>query len=349
MKCLFVARTEAPSQCFEIVSEKLKTSGADAAVFLGHGKPFADSRAVFLKEAETADVIILGMSYPPEFAEDEIAVGEWAAASGTPFGFFADTYGTYHRGCFSDLLGRADFLFVVNVGDAAEARKKFPKTEIIVSGNPLWENFFFPKMTREIARKRVGLAEHEKAIFCPGGKNLTANILQFGAVMDAVSTLGGGYKVFLTPHPGDSNGREAYRDLCACKKVSVRLVEPEFMTSAELLSGVDIVVSSASALGIEAACRRMPVIDYFSAYDFARLEEETGRTYWEPCRLGVSEFVCGDARGLAAAILRLTSDGGFDVMRKRQSEAYLEPKEKGGAFRIIAETILKYAAARRGS
>lgn len=210
-----------------------------------------------LSGSDEADVVLIGMSSSLELAQKEISAAQECCKRGVSFGFYSDTFGTFRRPWFTEYRDKASFLFVVNEDEARSAKELFSNAQIVVSGNPLWGNFFFPKYSRGEVRSRLGVGEDDRMILCPAGKNLTANILHLGGVIEAVSRLDKNpsrYKVFFSKHPGDLNSIDVYGDLVKYSRSLVRVVTKEEFLGSDMIPGADVVIESASTMGIEAAC-----------------------------------------------------------------------------------------------
>lgn len=207
MKVVLVGYDVAPSQALERVGKELSASGVDVCLFLGNGKPIKNAYDAQLI-AEHPCVVLCGLSSSKEFAKDEIATAEVAMQMGMPFGFYADTYGTINRPWFAHLREKASFIFVINEEEGEKARELYPNAKVIVSGNPMWEDFFTPKLSREEVRRKLEVGDEEQMVLCPGGKSPAVNILHWGSVIEALSLdqdslMPRKWKVFLSPHPGD--------------------------------------------------------------------------------------------------------------------------------------------------
>ena len=106
-----------------------------------------------------------------------------------------------------------------------------------------------------------------------------------------------------------------------------------------MIPGCDIVVESASTIGIEAACQRKPVVDFFTPDGLANLERQTRSTLWPPVELGAAlavdraEALVGILKSLASSSLNLRE------MRKNQAIIFPSPREKGAAAKIIANVL----------
>ncbi len=344
MKVLLVAHDTAPSAVLARLASELRALGLEVLEILGHGKPLMHSYADIEKSVLESQAVVLGMSSSEELSKEEIHAARTAFQEAIPYGFYADTYDCQFRPWFDGLKSGASFLFVINQEEGRKAKKLFHRAEIVVSGNPLWEDFHFPRVSYEEVRQRFGVKPEEIMVLCPGGKSLAVNMLHFSGVIEAVgfsklSTLKR-CKIFLALHPGDLNSKSAYDDLVAFSPIPVVVITKEVMSVSDLVSGSDMVVESASTVGIEAAHQRKPVINYFSELALQRLEKVSGSREWMPCKLGVAAEVRGSPQELGLRMYKLLIMNEFIPMRIRQEEMYPRPSVKGTALRLMREVIM---------
>lgn len=345
MKLVMVAKDIAPSKAFEKFQKRYEKE-ISITSFLGFGKSIDIKLKTIEKEVRTANVILLGMSSSEELAREEIFAGLIAADAIKPFGFFADTYNVVGRTWFGALKNIAKFVFVINEDEAKKAKSFFSNSEIVISGNPTWEDFFFPQVSYKDIREYLCMADDGKMILCPGGKNFLVNILHWGGVIDAINLFDPAgdlykFKIVLAMHPGDLNDPNSYADLVKFSKVPA-MITKNSPSSSQLVVGCDIVVQSASTVGIEAACQRKPVIDYFTGLALERLKESTGCYSWEPCNLGISKAVISEPRMLRNNILNLLGKG-YAPMREIQERIFSKPGEKGESLRKMFLFLAKYS------
>ncbi|TSC89636.1 MAG: hypothetical protein G01um10143_126 [Parcubacteria group bacterium Gr01-1014_3] len=346
MRVGLVGHDVAPTQAFRRIQEALVSRDNDVVSFVADGKPFANSKEEIISSAKQADVILLGMSSSADLAKEEVAVAEMAAEIGIPFGFYADTYKCHRRPWFGHLREKANAVFVINENEAISARELFPNAKVVVSGNPEWEDFFSPKFSREEIRAKLEVADDQRMILCPGGKNLAVNMLHWGSVIEALAMapVNEIWKVFLSVHPGDTNGADAYKDLVKwSKRVLVRVVTKDYLSASDMLPAADFVIESASTIAIEAACQRKPVISYFSEIALGRLEDGSGSRNYELCELGVTYQVNGSPEKLLSTIRDILLYGSGLAMERRQEQVYSKPPEKGAAVKMMIETLTELA------
>lgn len=341
-KIVLVAYDVMPSQALQKLANKFTELGWDTMSFLGFGKEISNA-AEITKAVASANAVITGMSSKPKFVEPELLAINTAIANGIPFGCYADTYGVYLRPWFKDVRNKASFLFVINEEEAADAKPLFPHSQIIATGNPLWENFCFPRLTREESRAKINVANNQTLILCPGAKVLMMNAALFINTIEAAHQLILMEKnpvVIISTHPGDPNPPEIYEDLVKYSRVPVKIITRDILTTSDIIPGADIVVDFCSTTAVKAAHQRIPVINFFTEIQLGRLEEIIGAREWELNRLGVAEAVYGNVKDLTFAINRLLTPEGFAPMRQRQEIIYPAPPAKGAAINKMAEAIL---------
>jgi len=334
-----VAHDIAPCQAFGLLEAGLKVRGIQTRSVLleaGRKTPPNDWSEFF----GDCGIIIIGMSSGSEWAKAEISVAKWAVQQKKPFGFYADSFGVAKRGWFSSFHDQANFVFVLNQSDADEVSTIFPKATIVPIGNPTHEGYFDWRLSREESRGKIGCKENDFVILVPGVKFLSLNCELLGAIYAGIHTTNPRKtKVLFSLHPGDRNSREEYDWMVAL--FSTELVPfsvwiREQVPSAELLCGADLVIESTSSIGIEAACKRIPVISFLSSETLDLLEKESGRRVWMPCELGTSLL----ARSWLD-ISRYLREKPFDQLRARQAELYLRPQVKSQSVGMMIDTLIK--------
>jgi hypothetical protein len=340
---LLVGRDVGAAAPLAMVSVELAKLGIGCMAFLREcpGPSFVNGNDV--------GFVLTGMSSSPELSRDELGVLRMAISAEVPFGVFADIFGAWKgRKWFEEYRQKASVIFVLNQEEVAEARVMYPNAQVFGFGNPRWEEFFTQRMTREQVRAKLSLSGSDIVVEVPGGKDLECNLLHFGAVIDAARRLreddrSNSYVVIISIHPGDdpkgeNNHRGEYEKL-AGRFDWVRITDKSLISADNMLAGVDMVVQSASTVGVTASCQRIPVINYFSEPALDRLEGSIGSREWPPVTKGMELAVTNDFDKLCAAMqachFGLPS---CDFMTKCQEEVYPKPVGKPAAA-LIAEAI----------
>jgi len=306
-KIVLVASDIMPSQALQELNKELSQLSCEVVSFLGFGKGINNAPEI-PKIIASANAVVTGMSTKPKFVEPELLAINTAIANGVPFGFYADTYGVYRRPWFENVRGKASFLFVINKEEAVGAKPLFPNAKIVATGNPMWEEFYFPLLSRKESRAELDIADNQTLIFCPGAKVLMMNAALFINTIEAANQLalmGKNPVVVISMHPGDPNPPETYADLIKYSRVPVKIITRDILTTSDIVPGADILVDFCSTTAIEAAHQRIPVINFFTEIQLGRLEEIIGTREWELNRLGVAEAVYGNAKDPPQTINRL--------------------------------------------
>ena len=346
MKVTMVARDLAPSRALEMVRQKLSERGIEVSAHLGGGKPLVSSSDQIESDVQNSNLLFLGMSCSPELAKEEIGATKVAVEHGVRFGFYADLFGTSSRTFFTPFRGQTSFVFVISEEEAKSTRRLFPNAEVVPSGNPVLEGAFTVLKSNAEVRALFGLEEKDLLMYCTAGKDLEVNRLHFRAVVEAVSLLctKERWKIFFMLHPGDQNPPSAYEDFIQTEGIWVRLisskdVKVKGLASLDLISACDLMIAAVSTSGIEAACLRKPVIDFFSEPGLKRMREQTGYEVWPPVAFGVSR-AAHNCQELACAIDDLMSSG-FNAMRVRQEACFPKPATADAAVKSMTDTIMK--------
>ena len=124
--------------------------------------------------------------------------------------------------------------------------------------------------------------------------------------------------------------------------IQVRFVPKEFLSASDMVSGADVVVESASTIGIEAACQRVPVVEYFTYAGLGNLKRQTGSVDYEPCQLNIAEEVLLGVQELSETLdMVLHRDGSAlgHKMLERQRQVFPKPAEKGVVVKAIVSTL----------
>lgn len=367
-KVVMVGRDKAPSDAFEKLMQLLDADGYVVKKYLGHGDSIPASADDIAAEIAEADVLLCGMSSSPKLAVEEFAAVRAAHNSEVPILLYADTHGAVKRPWFANVRECVDGIFVVSHKEAEDARALFSSVGndgIILSGNPSVEEAFFPKVTHQWVRERLGVREDEKVILIPGYKFPAVTLPTVIATMDALDMVPD-YKFFMvvSVHPGDDvwkadndvynkligyflNTREV-TDLADRLRVRVTCAkysrEEDRIVTSDILPGVDVVVSTMSTEEQKAACQRIPVVEYLTSVDLDRMEKNFGARKWEPCVQCVVLEVFANHRHLAKAIEFLLTPVGRESLRRAQEFHYPKPKEPGHALKVMVETIKRYVS-----
>ncbi|MBU1036452.1 hypothetical protein KKF32_00265 [Patescibacteria group bacterium] len=348
MNVLLVANMVASKQAFEMLKKELEKRGHQVFPFLSAGKLEETLVTDIAPIIANSNLIVLGMSSDENLAQQELGIAKIAKENNTPYCFYGDTYSSCARPHLQQALEKAGTLFVINGEEAEKASMVFPQLKVVVSGNPTWEEFCFPKFTPKLIRHSLSIAEDEIVILVPFGKMFDINRLHLNGVIQAVDLAGGQtpngkkIRIIASSHPGDPVEPEKYCGLVEPHQFT-RIIPSALAPTLGLLPGVDLVIGSASTVGVAAAHQGISVIDFLTKKALDRLEQSTGQRTWAPCNLGASCMVTESEseRELMKAILALLKDP--TSMRERQKAVYPAPTKIGAAVEIMADTIKQLA------
>lgn len=349
MKVLLVGTDVAQCFAFKILEEALKVIGIEVKTVLGNGKPVTWP-SMDLSELKNlvreTDIVLTGLSSSSENAGIEIHAAEVARDLGKPFGFYADTYGSQERPWFAHLRADTKFLFVLNVEEAESSKLLFPNAIIVASGNPTWENFFFPALTRETVRKQLNVSDDEQLVFIPGGTPLEINLSVLTAVITTLNSYPNlqkkRWKIAYGVHPGDNNYKNnpcVYDSFREWSRFPFEIIPREKMRGSDMLPGVDFVIDCGTTIGIEAAHQRKKIICYLCNIGINNLKITINSAIWPPCEKGVMHLV---ERGTDELATAFSMD--FTKIHERQAEVFPSPAAKGASVNAIIETLKSIVA-----
>lgn len=333
MKITLIARDVAPSQALALLATTLTAKGHEPIQFLGNGNTLTSTAEEREQVLLVSQAVVVGMSSSVELSAEECGIARLAKEASIPVFFYADSFGTYNRPWFRDLLSDSS-LFVISKDEAEKARIALPDTVVIVTGSPMQEKFFFPKRSRDQIRRQLDLTERDKMVLIPGGKDTEINLLHFSHVIEKVWNIND-VKVIISLHGGDKTDLRVYED----RFISiprVRIIPEKEMSGSDLLPGADVVVGSATTLGVEAICAGIPTVDYLSESARARYRKATGQDTWEPCVQKVAFDMTKD-EGVLSRILNGTQD--LVPSRAMAKALYPKPEKVGEAVEKMISAI----------
>ncbi len=338
-----VARDVAPSQILEKVRAELQArEGHEVRAVLAHGKPLDDFSVESIQAMVlTSGFVLTGMSSSEKLSKEEIVAVQTAMDNDIPYGFVNDIFDCYKRPWFALFREKASKLFVVAADEVVEAKQMFPNTDVVVSGNPCWEDYFDPTMPKGEIRKLLGIPDEHKVVLAVGGKDPIGNMV-YGDTIRAAGRLAGyfdpAYTVVLAPHPGDPVKAENYECFAEFSKYPlVKVAKPGVIPTRDLIAASDVLVVLASNLGIEAACQRKPVIHYFHEL-YKNKVQNSGGWPWKPVEMEIA-VSAGVIQELGDRVEYYFDHYDRSVMRLRQEEVFPAVTEKGVAARKICDAL----------
>lgn len=168
------------------------------------------------------------------------------------------------------------------------------------------------------------------------------NILHFNEAIEVAASLQKDAVVLLALHPGDTTPLRIYEDLVTYAPVSVkvRLVASDVLTAGTMLPGVDAVIESASTIGIQAACLRIPVAESFSLIALNRLEQSTGSRSWPLVGQGVAVLLSDDKRLRDMQFQLLCDKDRRNALLHCAERVYPRPTDPQAPLRAMHQSIL---------
>lgn len=342
MKIVLVAGDFAQSEVLRMLEIRLAEAGNKVSSFLCYGRVGQFSTETIVEAIKGAEWLVSGMS--ELFFEETIAVRE-AVNRNIRIALYADTFDAYRSPVFEFVRISSVTLFVVNNDEAVGARQIFPKANVLITGNPRWEEFAFPRLSRQKAREILGIVGNRRVILCPGDKYLAQNMIQFSATIDAVQRLGweGDAEILFALHPGEPNTPKLYDELLVRSGCLSHIIGRHVgINTGDILVGCDLVVEFTSTIGIQAACLRIPVIDYCSTIALRGHKPVAGKDPWVLAQRGATIPVfpsLGD--DLALTINKI--ENGKLGLRLRSDQEKMFPitaaDDRGQAIRRMYEAL----------
>ena len=313
---------------------------ASEAINKGHNVAFSTLNGVLLDDAViyANDYDVVLMSSGTLHTDKDADIIRALKKNSKKVAYFSDTYGVCARPEILLVAHLCDFAFVVDIFEKAKAVEAGFKN-VVVSGVPLWEEFCkTSRYTSDDIRLSLGIPKSPKTILFTGIKKSGIVKRAFGDLLWVISRLNGDW--FLLPRfrKEDEFFEEGYyENVLRSRGFSFAYSHNLYDNIGDLLPAVDLVISLASTVGIEAIYKRKRVIDYLPDYFIERLKEIGGGATWDPAELGATKKA-DSKESLEQAINYLFTDDGFAELRKNQEKFY--PIIKGNnAAKIILETL----------
>lgn len=282
------------------------------------------------------DAVVLGMSSSPKWAEVEIAVAKTAQDAGKPYGFYSDIFKCHRRGWFSPFRESASFVFAFNPADVEDAQQCFPNAKVVATGNPTHASYFDFQVSPTAVEEALGLQKTSQVILVCGVKSFPMNVELILAIINACRKMSVKPEVVFGLHPGDPNDRAGYEAVVrSIGELPIRFVTKAEMPSSHILCRADMLIESTGSLGIEAACKRKPVVSFLTPRAYDLLYVESGEKIWTPAVQGTSTLVENELE-LACAI----QDGAIHhQIVCRQKGVYPKSDVKGQALIMMADVL----------
>lgn len=323
-----------PSMAFTALVSELSSRGLRVLLAVMNGKeyPTLQSEVISLSR-----FVLIGMS-SLDNAVSEIEAATMANKLGVPFGFYAgETFLCYRRSWFSSFWETASLVFAFNQSEVNEAQRYFPNAKIVPTGNPTHASYFTFDSKIDVERK-LGLSPKHFVVFVGGGGSLQINQELLAATVYACGDIPE-VRIIFGLHPGDKNPVEKYREYTKDFAVPVTMTTRSIVSGSSVLSRANLLITSATSLGIEAACKRVPVINFLTTLGCDSLEQVTGGRVWPPCKHGVSMKVEDPI-----SLRKVIQEKSYEKLRQRQEEVYPAPTEPGksASLSLMADAVCSF-------
>lgn len=327
LKIILVAGDVAQSEALGMLAQMLQKRGHETFESFGYGREHPHSAVELIEQINVADWVVVGMS---EKADMEVWVAATAREHNIPYAFYADTYGVPMLEAFERFRNTQPVLFVINDDEATLAKTLFPFATIVVTGNPRWEHFAFPKLTRAQAREKLNVSESRRVILSVGDKFLAQNMIQFGATVEAIHQLGWEREtdLLLSLHPGALQSPEMYDEFITCSGMKVQIIGKHVgISTGDILPACDLIINFTSTVAVQAAFMRLPTIDFCSVIAMRGKSAVRGRDPWPHTAAGASLPVYGaSVPELADRMRQLDSNASYrSNLVFAQTRTYLAP------------------------
>ena len=326
-----------PSMAFTDLGRELCTRGLRVLTGVMSGK---DRQQVGANLVQASRCVVIGMSSSPQWAQVEVAAAQAAMEADVPFGFYSDIFRCHRRAWFEPFRAKASFVFAFNQAEVSDAQSYFPKAKIVATGNPTHVSYFTRSMSAEDVEKIIAADSDAFVVFVSCSKHLKITLELLDA---AVAACGGLDRVRIVAglHPGDQNPVEAYMAHAAEMGAQVTFVTKKELTGPQALCRANLLIESTGSLGIEAACKRIPVVNFLTPTSLELLVQETGAPEWPPCMHGTSIRVDNDPQRLRDYVVLLHSGQKLPDLTRRQEEIYPQPAIPGSSqsIKIMADTV----------
>lgn len=227
------------------------------------------------RQIELSDVVLVGLS-SQKTAAFEIEACRQVIAAGKKLAVFSDTFGAWARSWFVEFRDYVSLVTVVVANEVAAAQVLYPHAQVVVTGNPAWEQFHEPG-DPVAARTAMGAAKKESVHFISGCKDYSVNaemlLVTFESAQDQLFA-----RVVFSMHPGDLAPPEKYVMLMAAagRKVNFTFLPKKVMAGEAAICGADVVVVyNAASLAMRAVALRIPLVVLQTPFAAARFRAES--------------------------------------------------------------------------
>ncbi len=288
-----------------------------------------------LKESSLA---IIGMSCTKERSEMERKAICFAHEMKIPIILHADTFGSISRPYFREYLDKASLIFVITENEALRTRE-ITKAPILVTGSPLWENYYHRALSRKKARAIMELNEDDKLILVPLGKAPFINWLHLAKVIKVINqfhtTSNNPITLAYHLHRDEKN-----QDPCRYHEAFDYLeAPPKIFKDFRFTRACDLIIDSMHGEGIAGALHQIPVIEALTPFALKCYQTATGLDQPEIVMLGAA-IATQRSRDLQKAVYKLLfSDQAILELQNNQARAFPKPPIPGIAVDLMVKAI----------
>ncbi len=347
------AEDYAESLILQELAQELRKAGYTTEILCGNGvQPTSISKNEIREKVRNSKSTIVTAS---NYTVSEIFAAECAREEGKPLALIALGNNGWKNRDFTSLRNSVSLLIVGDEQEKKLAQAFFPSSQIVASGVPQYEEFAFPKNTREEVRQRLNTKD-EQLVLVVGDKtpslNITLATVVTEALRDVATTSSEKYKIIFTLHPGHtplpSNCgligfyEYAFLDLALPIHVSLK-GDPFGIGTTDMLPGADVVISVNSMALIQAACLRIPAISILLSGGFPNHSLPKDQfDWWAPIQTGAIAGVYNTDSNYLRRMLEVAFDPDPNIRNMRikvQERAYPRPNKIGQAYEIMLRSL----------
>lgn len=346
-KVVFVGNDAAGVEAFK---DLIKAYGG--TLFSPPGEELLAVTEDLLAAVRQTKLVVVEFSTTKKRATAEVVAAGHAIGHSIPVIGYGDAPGAYVREPHQMWLPKATALALLLDRDAEDARTRYPGVEAIATGNWTWDKWWFPKYSREGARKLLGLEPHEFAIGISGHKLPLFTFPAVVAVHSAVYYMPDAdevsYRVIVRPHPKGDSPAISHHD---CETFSsknrdgrpiVTYVDPAIIPEDGAMQGMDMIVGECSTAEVGGGILRIPTLSIISLFTENRNPGNFGGP-WFWSRVAKTSAECdacpNEVRDMIQTLKRPL---GFAPYKRRMEEVFVRPERPGIALERMVNLMRKH-------
>lgn len=317
-----------PSMAFTALVPELASRGKRVLLAVMNGKEYAGLEPSVIR---ASDYVLIGMSSSEAWSKVEIEAAKFAMDNEIQYGFYSDIFYGYRRKWFTPFRSKASHVFVLNQTEVNNAKNLFPNALVIPSGNPTHAGYFTFQVSRSEVEEKLNIGPQDYVVLVSGTKFLDITTAMIQAVVHSCRNIPN-TRIILGLHPSDSSSVDVYNDL----GLPIAVVTKKVMSGSHILCRADLFVESSGSLGIEAACKRVPVVNFITPRAYDLIEQEIGERQWPTCVHGTS-LLAEDSSSLT----RIFEGRDFEELIAKQKQIYPDPVPGSNprSLKVMADTI----------